>query len=91
MTKVKILAKLYGGKWTYFPHTWQCDDGRCVWRVASCDCDYACSHPVFYYLYPANPEEPPVDITHALYECLPRLRIRPLAANSLTHGSDCCH
>ena len=36
MSIAKQLAKVFGGKWTYYPYGWECDDGvRHVARVSA--------------------------------------------------------
>lgn len=51
--RYKQLEEQLGGKWSYnrSGHLWECDDGRLVWAVASCSCDFDCGTPPKYYCY----------------------------------------
>ncbi len=51
--KYKQLEDQLGGKWKYnnSGHLWECDDGRMVWPVCSCSCDYDCGSSPRYYCY----------------------------------------
>lgn len=51
--KYKQLEEQLGGKWKYNrrSHMWECDDGRMVWAVKGCSCDYDCGSSSRYYCY----------------------------------------
>ena len=52
-SKTKQLEEKFGGKWKYnrHGHLWEDDNGRSVWAVSGCSCDYDCGSSPRYYLY----------------------------------------